>query len=198
MYELGPEQSRALQDSWVAARQRSAVGVPAVIPPDIEFEQLAFSPADLALLELQEFDARAIASAFSVPAHLLNMPVTGGLNYSNTQMLFEVWWRDELRPAAGRIQRALSTRMLPAGSYVEFDARAVLAPDFAGLVEAWSKLLEGGVVTVDEYRAAVLHLPPRSEGEAIDDLTEPPSAAASPTQGGPANVQPLRPQAAIV
>lgn len=192
---IGPEQARAIQDGWVAARQRAAAGVPAVLGPALELQQLAFSPSDLSLLELQEFDARAIASAFSVPAFMLNMPLAGGLTYQNPETLFEVWWRTELRPAAGRVQRALSANMLPRGQWVEFDARAVLAPTFAGQVDAWDKLLKGGVVTVDEFRAAVLHLPPLAEGEALDDLTEPPTAAASPAQSGPgtAVVQELRP-----
>jgi HK97 family phage portal protein len=196
-FPILPEEARALQDSWVAARQRSAAGTPAVVPPDVDFEQLAFSPNDLSLLELQQYDVRAIASAFSVPAFLLNMPLAGGLTYQSPEMLFEVWWRVELRPAAGRIQHALSNRMLPRGSWVEFDARAVLAPTFDRQVAAWLELKKEGVVTVDEVRAAVLHLPALEEGPALEELTEPPTAGASPSQTAPSIVKPLRPTAVI-
>src|SRR5205085_8965794 len=115
------------------------------------------------LLDLQQYDARAIASAFSVPSFMLNMPLEGGLTYQNPETMFEVWWRSELRPAAGRIQRALSANMLPRGSWVEFDARAALAPTFQNVVTSWLALHAAGVVTADEVRAAVLHLPSMAE-----------------------------------
>ena len=39
---------------------------------------------------------------------------------------------------------ALSAQMLPAGSYVEHDARDTLAPTFKDLVDAWATLAELG------------------------------------------------------
>lgn len=192
--KLGEEQARALQAQWMNARSRAGVGAPAILPPDVSFEQLSFSAGDLALLDVLQYDARAIASAFSVPAFMLNMPLEGGLTYQNPETLFEVWWRTELRPAAGRIQRALSAQMLPRGSWVEYDARAILAPTFKDQVSSWLALVEQGVVTKDEMRAAILHLPPLAQGEAIAELEEPPSAAASPADQPPsAVIQELRP-----
>lgn len=195
--KLTAEQAGAVQQQWVAARQRSAVGAPAVLPPELDFEQLAFNAQDLALLELQGFDAKVIASAFGVPAMMLNLEVRGSLVYQNPEMLFEVWWRSELRPLAERTQRALSANMLPRGSWVEFDARDVLAPSFQDSSAAWLDLVKEGVVTIDEFRAAVLHLPPVAEGEALDELTEPPTAAATPAQQPSAVVQELRPAATV-
>lgn len=192
--KLTETQAQAVQTQWMKARLRAGAGAPAIIDPTISFEQLAFNAEDLALLDLQQFDAKVIASAFSVPAFMLNLELQGGLTYQNPETLFEVWWRSELRPVAGRIQRALSANMLPRGSWVEFDARAVLAPAFQGQVATWLELLKGGVVTVDEVRAAILHLPSLAEGEAIDELTEPPTASASPADQPPAAVvQELRP-----
>jgi HK97 family phage portal protein len=194
---LTSEQATALQEQWMAARARAAIGTPAVLPPEIDFQQLSFNAADVALLELQEFDAKAIASAFSVPAMMLNLELGGSLVYQNPEQLYEQWWRAELRPFAGRIQRALSANMLPRGSWVEFDARAILAPTFADQVAAWTTLVKEGIVSVNEMRAAILHLPPREAGDAIDELTEPPTAAAAPEladlEPPSATVQELRP-----
>ena len=183
--KLTADQASALQAQWMAATELRR-GAPAILPPEITFEQLAFSPADLMLLEGQEFEARVIASAFGVPPHMVNMPLAGGLTYQSPEMLVEEWWRTELRPAGMRISQALSAQMLPRGSWVEFDARDVLAPSFQDLVTSWSKALADKAVTVDEYRAAVFRLPPLGEGEALDDLTTPSVAEAN-------NVQPLRP-----
>jgi hypothetical protein len=58
-------------------------------------------------------------------------------------------------------------------------------------------LVKEGIVSVNEMRAAILHLPPREAGDAIDELTEPPTAAAAPEladlEPPSATVQELRP-----
>jgi len=180
------EQAESIKSMWVNARARGPRGAPAVLDPDIDFQQISFSPKDLLLLEAQEFDARVIASAFGVPPFLLNLPLTGGLTYQSPEMLVEQWWRVELRPAALRISRALSANMLPRGSYVEFDSYETLKPALPELVTAWDTMLKEGVVTVDEYRAAVLGLEPLTDQAGDLEAFEPAVAGAS-------NVQPLRP-----
>lgn len=186
--KLTAEQAQALQAQWVNATavRRSA---PAILPPEIDFEQLAYSPKDLLLLEAQQFEARVITAAFSIPPFLMGMPLEGSLTYQSPEMLIEQWWRVELLPASRRISQALSANMLPRGSWVEFDAREVLAPPLPDLVKAWSQLLADGAVTIDEYRAAVLRLPPLAPGDqvgAVEEITTPAVAASN-------NVQPLRP-----
>jgi phage portal protein BeeE len=103
-------------------------GAPPVLPPEITPAEMSFDPSDLALLDTQEFNARAIASAFGVPAMLLNMPVTGGLTYQNPAALGEMWWRFELRTLATRIANAWSAQMLPRGQWVTFDAADTFMP----------------------------------------------------------------------
>jgi HK97 family phage portal protein len=125
--KLTKDQAEALQTQWMtAAGGRN--GAPPVLPPEIKAEEMSFDPKDLALLETQEFNARAIASAFGVPAMLLNMPVTGGLTYQNPAMLGEFWWRFELRTLATRIANAWSAQLLPRGQWVSFDAADTIMP----------------------------------------------------------------------
>lgn len=123
---LTETQARALQSEWVTATARRG-GAPAVLPPGLEFETLQFSPKDLLLLDLQQYSARVVASAFGVPAFMLNLPMEGSLIYQNPQMLGEFWWRFELRPTAKRLADALTT-MLPRGNSVSFDASDTFAP----------------------------------------------------------------------
>jgi HK97 family phage portal protein len=125
--KLTAEQAETIQAQWMA-RTGSRGGAPPVLPPELEFETLSFNPSDLALLDTQEFNARAIASAFGVPAMLLNMPITGGLTYQNPAALGEMWWRFELRPTATRIANAMSAQMLARGQWVSFDAADTFAP----------------------------------------------------------------------
>ena len=129
---LTQEQADEVQASWVAAAASRGSGVPAILPLNLDYEQLSFNPSDLSLLETQEWNARVIATAYGVPAVILNMALQGGLTYQNPAALGEMWWRFELRPTATRIANALSAQMLPRGQWVWFDA----ADTFAPIVEA--------------------------------------------------------------
>ncbi len=190
--KLTADQAGLLQTQWSEATSTRR-GLPAVLPPDIDFQQLSFSPKDLMLLEGQEFNARVIASAFGVPAFMLNMPLAGGLTYQSPEMLVDQWWRLELRPAGKRITDALSSQMLPRGSSVHFDSREVLAPSPTELHKIWLEAGAAGYVTPDEYRQAVLQLGPLGEAGAVDELLQPPSAGASPADQPTADVVALRP-----
>lgn len=175
--KLTKEQAEALQLQWMTATSARR-GAPAVLPPEIDFEKLAFSPADLLLLDVQQFDAQVIAAGYGVPAQLVNMPLEGGLSYQTPILALVQLWRTELLPAAVRIARALSSTMLPRGQYVEFDSREFLAPTFNELVASYAKLVEVGVASVEQAQVAVLH----TTGATAEDLVTPPSAGASPAQ----------------
>jgi HK97 family phage portal protein len=125
--KLTEEQAREIQDQWV---ERSGLrrGAPAVLPPKLDFELLAFSPKDLLLLEAQQWDAKVIATAFGVPVFILNMAMEGALVYQNPASLGEFWWRFELQPMALSVSEALTNQMLPRGDSVVFDASELFAP----------------------------------------------------------------------
>ncbi len=121
-------QREEISQGWSARMAVRDATAPVVIPEDLIYEQLSFSPADLSLLETQEWNARVIATAYGVPSTLLNMALQGGLTYQNPAALGEMWWRFELRPTATRIANALSEQMLPRGQWVWFDAGDTFAP----------------------------------------------------------------------
>lgn len=125
--KLDKAQAEALQEQWMAA-VASRNGAPPVLPPEITPTEMSFDPAAMALLETQEFDARAIATAYGVPSVLLNMALQGGLTYQNPAALGEMWWRFELRTTGTRITNALSAQMLPRGQWVSLRAEDTFAP----------------------------------------------------------------------
>jgi HK97 family phage portal protein len=120
-------QAEQIQADWMEAAA-SRGSKPAIIPPNLDFEVLSFNPSDMALLETQEWSARVLATAYGVPAVLLNMSLQGGLTYQNPAALGEMWWRFELRPTATRIANAFSAQMLPRGQWVSFDAADTFEP----------------------------------------------------------------------
>jgi len=125
--KLSKEQAQAIQTQWMEATNRRN-GAPPVLPPELDFATLSFDPKDMALLDTQEFNAKAIATAFGVPATLLNMALQGGLTYQNPAALGEQWWRFELRTLATRIANAWSAQFLPRGQWVSFDAADTILP----------------------------------------------------------------------
>jgi HK97 family phage portal protein len=188
--KLTAEQAEALQEQWIS---RTAVrrGAPAVLPPDIDFQLLSFSPSDLLLLDAQEFNARIICAAFGVPAMFLNLSIEGGLTYQSAGMAGEFWWRFELRPMANFLAKALSAQMLPRDSWVEFDARHTIAPTYKEWTDSLTQMYEKGLLQLEEARALLLGIHP-TDPDPISEFLTPPSAGASPAQQ-PASVVQLRP-----
>ena len=182
-HRLNAEQAAELQAQWIT-RASARGAAPAVIPPDVTFQQFSFSPKDLLLLESREWDAKQIAAAFGVPAFMLNLPQADGLNYSNPEMLFTTWLRSELYPKARRFEAALSL-WLPRGNWVEFDPSFLTRPDLEKMSEVVLASVAAGVLTPDEGRAMLWDLPPLSEGEAIEIVDEPPGAKKSELTAGP-------------
>ncbi len=171
--KLDAEQAKALQTQWMV-RTQARNGAPPVMQHGIDFEALGWSPKDMALLETQDFNALALATAFGMPAVLINMTVGGGrgnsaLTYQTPAMVGEQWWRYELRPTAKGIADALSSQALPAGQWVWFDAADTFLP-----FEPQNALPAVGVVAgaEDDPQAAV------SDPQAAT----PAAAAASPAQ----------------
>jgi len=125
--KIDSTQAQKLQQQWMAKTQQRG-GAPPVLPPELDFETLSWSPKDMALLETQEWNALALAAAFGIPAVLLNMAIRWGMTYQNPGMLGEMWWRFELRPTAKRVADAFTAQMLPAGQFVWFDAEDTIQP----------------------------------------------------------------------
>ncbi len=184
---LTADQAGNLQDQW-QQRTQSRNGAPPVLPFGLDFETLSWSPKDMALLETQDFTALSLATAFGIPAVLLNMTVAGGrgnssLTYQNPASLGEMWWRFELRPTAKAFADALTAQALPSGQWVWFDATDTFLP-----VEPQNTAQVGGPFATSEDD-------PQAAGEPADvpapvdpQAAAPPVAKASPAQNGHAPV----------
>ena len=78
---------------------------------------LSINPADLALLDTQEWNARVLATAYGVPAVILNMALQGGgLTYQNPVALMQMWWLTELRTTSKRIMDAFTGAVVCRGA----------------------------------------------------------------------------------
>lgn len=151
---LSAEQAAELQSQWVASRM-SSIGLPAVLSGGVDFKALSFSPKDIALVELGQWNDARIAVLLKVPPFCMGLPSGGdSMTYSNVISLFDYRWRDGLRPMAQAVMSALSGWALPRGTTVEVNRDEFVRPALLERAQAWKILLEAGVVTAEEVRAA--------------------------------------------
>lgn len=151
--ELDSTQATDLQTQWVTARM-SKLGLPAVLSGGVKWNPTAVSPADMALIELAQFNESRIAVLLGVPPFLVGLPSGGdSMTYSNVTSVFDFHWRGGLRPKAAPVCAALSGWLLPRGTSVEVNRDDYVRPDPKTRAETWKTYLDAGVLTVDEVRA---------------------------------------------
>lgn len=132
---LSETQTQKVRDQWnEAAPLRN--GAPAILTGGMALQTLSFSPENMALLSLREFDEQRIAAAFGVPPFFVGLPQPSGMNYTSASMLADLFYRNTLRPMMKNIGAALSYWALPRGTNVVFDASEYLAPDLPQRVAA--------------------------------------------------------------
>jgi hypothetical protein len=119
--KLDKAQADALKLQW-AESTANRNGMPAILPPELDFQVLSINPADLSLLETQQWNAMMLAAAYGIPGPILNMALSGGLTYQNPVALMQMWWLTELSTTSKRIMDAFTAQMLPRGQWVAQDA----------------------------------------------------------------------------
>ncbi len=137
---LTAEQANELKWQWVEART-NAMGLPAVLSGGVEFETIQLSPADMALLDLSQFNEARIAVLLGVPPLLVALPSGGDpLTYTNTQWIFVFHWRAGLSPKASAVMSALSAWALPPGTGAELNRDEYTKPELKERAETWAIL----------------------------------------------------------
>jgi HK97 family phage portal protein len=156
---LTKDQADDLRDQWWQSRIAN-LGVPAVLSGGVDLEVLQFSPSDMALLELSQWNESRIAVLLGVPPFLVGLPSGGdSMTYSNVSSLFDYHWRAGLRPKAGAVMAALSGWALPRGTGCELNRDEYVRPSLPERVQAYSVLHsivdnDGPAITVEEIRTA--------------------------------------------
>ena len=164
-FKLGEGQAQALKAQWISAA-RSRMGAPAVLDNDIELQQLQTTPKDMALSEMQQFAEARIAILLGVPPFLVGLPNAGdSLTYANVSAIYDSHWRQTLRPHSSYLMAALSAWALPGRTSVDLDADEYIRAAPLDRANTYKILVELGVMTPDEVRAAE-RLPARLDATA--------------------------------
>lgn len=157
---LEQEDAEDLLENWVTARAAN-LGYPPVLDNGVTLKtHFAMTPKDMAMIEISQFTEGRIADLLGVPRALIGLPTGDSFTYSNVSSWFDHHDRTTLRPHAVHGMSALSQWALPAGQSAELNRDEYSRPAFNDRAEAWVKLKDAGIVSVEEIRAAE-----RLEGE---------------------------------
>jgi len=154
--ELDIDRDKALdiQNQWIQGRLTNPSAPPVLWNGFKLVSHQAMSPKDMTMLEVAQFTESRIAYLLGVPAPLVGLPSSDSLTYSNITSLFDFHDRASLRPKATSVMSGLSYWALPRGQCVELNRDEYTRPSFDQRADAWVKLVQAGIVEVDEVRAA--------------------------------------------
>jgi len=161
---LKADQAKQLRDQW-SATGSARKGV-LVLDSGLSYEQLQLSPRDMALLEVMEYNARAICSVFGVPPWLVNVPQSDGLTYSTVQGQALSLLSFTLDPILAKIEGTISYKFLPGDRKLLFDRDRFIRPSAQERMNAHATAIAAGIYSPDEART-MENLPPRDEAEPL-------------------------------
>lgn len=178
---LNKTESDELKDQWWRARVQNPGQAP-VLSGGVTAKRLQFTPAEIGLTDLAQFNESRIVTLLGVPPFLMGLPSGGdSMTYSNVSSLFDFHDRASLRPKANAVMSALSGWALPRGQQAELNRDEYSRPAFNERADAYSKLAAiPGVLGAEEIRTME-----RFSGEApsVDDTPQENPAPAALTGG---------------
>jgi phage portal protein BeeE len=149
---LSPTESEELQDQWWRSRVQNAARPP-ILSGGVTTERMQFSPEELGMVDLAQFNEGRIVTLLGVPPFLLGLPSGGdSMTYSNVSSLFDFHDRASLRSKALHVMTALSGWALPHGQSVELNRDEYSRPGLNERAEAYTKLAAVGALSADEIR----------------------------------------------
>lgn len=121
----------------------------------MKFERAGMSNEDAQFLETTKFQVSDIARFFNVKSHMLGdleRATFSNIEHQGIEAVEYCW-----RPRAVRLEQAINQQLLDADEkstlYVEHNFDALMRGDLKSQVDAWSPLVQNGVINADEIRS---------------------------------------------
>jgi HK97 family phage portal protein len=140
-----------------------------------KYRNITIAPEEAQFVETQKFNVSTICRFFGVPAGMMaGSELAGHEDYSSPEMRSVDFLQYTLRPWLHRLERAISSQLLPRTQRAKFNAGAILRPTLRERYEAHRLGIEAGWL----LRSEVRELEDRPPVAGIDDQPE------APTSGG--------------
>ena len=179
---LGDEAKGKLAASWTAAHGSGRSGGTAILDEGMSYETVTMTLADSQFAENRLEQIREIARAFRVPPTMI-FELTRG-TWSNTEEMSRQFLQVTLKPWLASWSWAYARCLLTPDErrelYAEFITDDLTTTDTAARATAYGQYRSMGAMTANEVRTG-LNLPPRADGNALDNPYTTTSTTPSPT-----------------
>jgi HK97 family phage portal protein len=131
-----------------------------------KYRQITIAPEEAQFVETQRFNVSTICRFFGIDPRMMGGESGGHMDYSSPEMLATDYLRFTLAPWLHRLERAISTQLLPRTQRAKFNAGGFVRATLRDRYEAHKVAIEAGFLTVNEVRE-LEDRPPLSEGGAV-------------------------------
>lgn len=161
---LSDDAYKNLKESWESAHggTRNANRV-ALLEAGVKFQPISMSPGDVQLIETRKLSREEICGIFRVPPHMI--ADLSRATFSNIEAQGLDFYKSAISPYLKAFESRMNFQLLGDSTReFRFDVSELIRGDFKGEVEAYTKLLEIGVMSPNEVRAR-LDMNPREGGD---------------------------------
>jgi HK97 family phage portal protein len=151
-HDLDGPQMKVLREAFDAQSKLLEQGGIPILAGGLKFFPMSITSADAEVIATLRMENEEIARCCGVPPPLVGDLSSGSI--TSTEPLIATWLSISLGGLIERFERALDRLFGLNGSsdWVDLDVTALLRTDLAGRMEAYSKGIQGGVLTSDEAR----------------------------------------------
>ncbi len=123
----------------------------AVLGQGTKWQQISIAPDESQFLDTQRFTVQQVCRVYGVPPEMIGADSGNSLTYANVEQRSLDFLAYCIGPWLARLERAL-TALVPRGTYVKYNAGALLRTDLLTRYQSYEIGLRAGFITVDEVR----------------------------------------------
>jgi HK97 family phage portal protein len=167
-HTLTDEQFERLRNSW-HSRNHGPSGAhrTAILENGVEFERVGTNPDSAQLQQARKMQAEQIALAMGVPPALLGLDT--GVTYSNTEEQGKHFATFTIGPLVRRLEQEAGVKFLTESDQddveIRFQMSTLLRPNVKDAGEYYTRLIQAGVVSINEARERLENLNPIEGGD---------------------------------
>ena len=196
-HTLTDEQFERLRNSW-HSRNHGPSGAhrTAILENGVEFERVGTNPDSAQLQQARKMQAEQIALAMGVPPALLGLDT--GVTYSNTEEQGKHFATFTIGPLVRRLEQEAGVKFLSESDQddveIRFQMSTLLRPNVKDAGEYYTRLIQAGVVSINEARERLENLNPIEGGDVhlvavnlapLDAMTSEPDPDPDPVEPDP-------------
>ena len=147
--DLSKEQAELTKSQWMEIFANANAGrTPAVLPSNMTFEPISFSPEDQQWIEARHFDVAQAAFMLNLDPSDLGASVGNSMTYANIESRAVDRLVNTYGPIGRRIEEALTT-LLPEGHHARLNWERTLRTDSNTRADFLAKMIAAGIYSVE-------------------------------------------------